>query len=722
MKTPRAPANPDIDPVRAIAPHLHAPEDLIRCAAARALGALGDESAAPALAGALMDEDPDVRSDSMAALVHRARPQDAAAIRRSLQSDPVGEVKTAAIQALCRLEDEASIALLRALAKDRCETEVAWEDGSWDDWLDVQVAAIDALGRMNAGGAVDDLIEARSDESGQDLDHAVFAGLARMPGRGVATLLGFLGDGDARVRQRALAALSNAGCDLLAPVRDNLVHDPSPSVRQLAIDCFDDDTALSALALKDPAASVRRAALARIALARPDMARLALSDPDEDVRAIALEAMAPVAEPALAADVKAWLRTADSRLAVACAAVLPGLAGVEALDALRDAASDGERPPEVRIAALRSLGEIGTEEAAAVLRSAAVDPARQVRLAAFAALAVLARTAPDPLGGRAREVLTDAARGDLRVEQSAQTTTGIGDISTPGASPTEQSGAGPIAITPEGDIVPADTRVPGALGGAEDGPYPRSTLEAIQARSVQVTGAPVALDDAARSSERHKRVGRRRVPVDGTDDIAADVRRMALRMAADCAGDGIDESLAEAAESATPDIAVAAFEAIARRAAAMPLAPGLVALLIRSLERDDPLVRAAAARALANATDAAARHLAPLLDDPDPAVRTVAMAVVAPIHPEKVTAGFRDPSPLVRRATVDALVPGGDRAVLEKGLRMFVEGGRTDSLADACRRYAEARQVLIGMLGAPELSRQTILTILEALACAADPD
>ena len=220
----------------------------------------------------------------------------------------------------------------------------------------------------------------------------------------------------------------------------------------------------------------------------------------------------------------------------------------------------------------------------------------------------------------------------------------------------------------------------------------------------------------------NRRVGRRRVPVDGTDDIAADVRRMALRMAADCAGDGIDASLAEAAGSAAPDIAVAAFEAIARRAAAMPLAPGLVAILIRSLERDDPLVRAAAARALANATGDAARHLAPLLDDPDAAVRAVAVAAVAPIDPGKVTAGFRDPSPLVRRAAVDALAPGGDRAVLEEGLRMLVEGGHADSLADACRRYAEARQVLLGMLGAPELSRQTILTILEALACAADPD
>ena len=86
------------------------------------------------------------------------------------------------------------------------------------------------------------------------------------------------------------------------------------------------------------------------------------------------------------------------------------------------------------------------------------------------------------------------------------------------------------------------------------------------------------------------------------------------------------------------------------------------------------------------------------------------------------------PSPPCRGDAVEHLIKDlqahcpKDAGVSEKGLRMFVEGGRTDSLADACRRYAEARQVLIGMLGAPELSRQTILTILEALACAADPD
>ena len=307
------------DPASVISPYLRAPEEPIRCAAARALGALGDENAAPALVEALLDPDPDVRADAMAALVRCARPQDAPAIRRSLQGDPEGEVKTAAVRTLGRLEDGASTELLRALARDRCESEVAWEEGSWDDWLDVQVAAITALGDMGAESAVDDLIRARADEGGQELDHVVFAALAKMPGRGVAALLDFLKDGDARVRERALAALSRAGRDRLAPLRDRLVADPSPGVRRLAADCLDaGDAALSALVLKDPEASVRAAAVGRVAPAAPDLARAALADPDPHVRATALEGLAPhlssADEPSLAAKLTAWLGGSDPRL------------------------------------------------------------------------------------------------------------------------------------------------------------------------------------------------------------------------------------------------------------------------------------------------------------------------------------------------------------------------------------------------------------------------
>ena len=183
------------DPARVISPYLRAPEEPIRCAAARALGALGDENAAPALVHALLDPDPDVRADAMGALVRCARPEDAPAIRRSLEGDPVGDVKTAAVRTLARLRDDASTPLLRALARDRCESEVAWEEGSWDDWLDVQVAAITALGDMGAEAAVDDLIRAREDEAAQELDPVVL----RRPGE------------DARPRHRGAPRLPGGG-------------------------------------------------------------------------------------------------------------------------------------------------------------------------------------------------------------------------------------------------------------------------------------------------------------------------------------------------------------------------------------------------------------------------------------------------------------------------------------------------------------------------------
>ena len=127
-RRPVGPAASDTDPAEAIAPYLAAPEDVIRCAAARALGALGGENAAAPLIEALMDPDPDLRTDAMTALVRCARLEDAAVIRRPLEGDPVADVKVAAIQALARLKDASSIGLLRALARSRCEEEFAWEE------------------------------------------------------------------------------------------------------------------------------------------------------------------------------------------------------------------------------------------------------------------------------------------------------------------------------------------------------------------------------------------------------------------------------------------------------------------------------------------------------------------------------------------------------------------------------------------------------------------
>ncbi|MDE0028555.1 MAG: hypothetical protein OXU42_04015 [Deltaproteobacteria bacterium] len=581
----------------------------------------------------------------------------------------------------------------------------------------MQVAAITALGDMGDESAVDDLIRARADEDGQDLDHVVFAALAKMPGRGVAALLHFLGDGDARVRQRALTALSRAGRDRLAPLRDRLVVDPSPGVRRLAVDCLDaKDAALPALALKDPDASVRAVALSRVAAGRADIVRAALADPDTEVRATALEALAPHIspgdEPALAATLTAWLWEADARLAVACASALPRVMGTEAASTLRDTAADGERLPEVRIAALRSLGEIGTRAAVASLRATALDPVRQVRLAALAAAAEVTRGTSEEGRGPARALLIDAVCGNLRRGSSDGADT-ADDLPVRAAS--GPGGSGPIAITPEGGIVAADAPAPNAaVGGAGAGgqPYPRSTLEAIQATGLQ-TAAPAQAPPA--SSPAGGRTRSRRVPVEGTDDVEADVRMAAIRLAAECEGDDIDDSLAAAAESTASELRAACFEAIAQRADSMPLSPVLRAVLVRSLGCEDARVRCAAVRGLTSAADDVAPRLVPLLDDTDASVRAAALTAVAAVQPARVVAGFRDSSPLVRRAAVNAAIAAGEDHFLEDGLRMLVEDGHTDSLMEACARHIGVTPRLVEMLSASEVSRSGLRTVLEAL-------
>ena len=731
----------EIDPVGVIVPHLAASEDAIRCAAARSLGALGEEDAAPALLGTLMDPDPDVRSDAMNALERCARPQDAAAIRRSLRDDPVADVKIAAIRALRRLEDEASAGLLRALSIDRCEPHVAWEppDEGWDDWLDVQVAAITALGEMRVEDAVDDLVRARRDETGQDLDHVVFAALANVPGRGVAVLLDALGAGDPRVRRRALAALSKRAHRLPARVHERLLRDPEPDVRVLAIESTGGPAeVLARLASNDRCAFVRRTALARIAPSRPDIVLSALDDPDESVRATALEAIAaspallrelrgeafPVGVSDLAGKARVWLRTAGSRLAAACASVLPRLAGADALDALREVAGNRGMAPQVRIAALRAMGETGTDATIDALRIAAADPARQVRLAALVAVGEMARSAPDDVRRRARDLLIDAARGGPRTAQGPASTRNVGGPRSLRSSKTGRSPAERTPAYPEDEAFPGGTPQPRVSSvtrtsaGTAERPYPRSTLGAIRASSTEAAQgaqASAPASDAARTSRRDGLVRPRRVAVDGCDDVATDIRLAAIRIAAECTGDGIEGMLAEAAGSVSPRERAAVLEAIARRAESISLSPGLVAALDRFLRHDDPRVRVAAARAIAGTAHDAHCTLAPLVADADACVRTVAIAAVAETHPEKVVGGIDDPSPGVRREVVDAMVAHGDLAVLEEGLRKVVDGGWSDTLIDACRRHCDASRVVLRMLNASQCPRRAVLMILDAL-------
>ena len=206
-----------LDPFRRC---LDSENELLRSAAIKALPAVLDdaETLRAVLIDSLLDPDPDVRSDAMEALARVACPEDADTIRRSLEGDPVREVKLAAVGALARLRDRASVDLLRALVSSRSEDRVAWEDeaGDWEDWLDVQVAAIAALGEMGVAEAIEGLLAARKDEFGQALDVQVFDALGRIGEEGLDRLLAVIRSEDGLARQRAADALGRVSPETMA--------------------------------------------------------------------------------------------------------------------------------------------------------------------------------------------------------------------------------------------------------------------------------------------------------------------------------------------------------------------------------------------------------------------------------------------------------------------------------------------------------------------------
>ncbi len=710
---------PDFDPVATIARHLRDGGDVIRCAAARAIGSLGDEAAASDLVAALLDQDPDVRTDAMAALVSCARPQDNEAIRRSLTGDPVKEVKVLALQALCRLKDAGSSPLIRALAKDRCDDDVAWEDGAgmWDDWLDVQVAAITALGNMGVSEAVDDLLEARTDEMAQDLDSVVFDALAQIPEGGVESLLGLLRNGEARVRERVLVALSKADRNHLAPMIDVLVRDASPDVRRLAIAGLDHDNAqVPDLALRDPDVTVRRAAIAAFSSARSDIAEAALADADEEVRVLALETVMahPERPEDLAANVQAWLDTGGTRLAAACAAIIPKLIGALAEDALCKVAADDDHPQEVRIAALRSLGAFDSEKTIATLQQAVIDPARQVRATALAALVELVKAGAEAHGPIARDILIDAIRGGITVTSGSNPPTTQEQSSLLDASKVEEGQTGQIRISSEGEIVPVEN----LTDNVTEGQFPTSTLEAIGA----LAPVPSLTTDAPDRSDQMPHSRRSRVAVDGPDDIAPDIQELALRIAADCPGVEIEQALAEVLDTKNSSLRAVAVEAIAKRSEKTALSAEMNAKLADALGDPDPLIRGHVARAVMASDLDVESCFAALFNDSDAIVRSIALEAVATSAPDKAIPVFRDSSARVRRSALEIVLNHGNMAQLEEALGICLELDWTDTLTEACTRSVDAHNFLLSFLAGQDISRRQTQSALVAIAAGSPSD
>ena len=345
---------------------LHDGVDIHRCLAAQALGRIGDGRAVEPLIAALLDEDEDVRTDVAEALSTLADPKAARQLMENLLGDPCTDVKLSAIDALVRFKYPEVVPWLRRLIKGRDE-DIVWDESEfyengWDDWVDIQVKAIEGLAEMGIAEAIPDFIEAMEDEDAQDLSEIVFKSLSRLGKPGVETLAGFLYDSDDRQRCRAVSVLAGIEGKEVDGLLAGALNDPLPMVRL---------TALKALAGRDPFAQgltsvfddedpeVRVEAVHLLGAAHPDLLT-ALAD-DED-KAVQMAVMGVLIEQpglgdadALTAVLRPKLDNPDPDLASAAAMALAEISPRKSLNDLVALLADAKRPVDTRLGALRGL-------------------------------------------------------------------------------------------------------------------------------------------------------------------------------------------------------------------------------------------------------------------------------------------------------------------------------------------------------------------------------
>ncbi|WP_420347759.1 HEAT repeat domain-containing protein [Pelagibius sp.] len=693
-------------PLDVLRRYLDSDNEVLRSAAVRALpGVLADTQAMRGpLIAALLDPDPDVRGDAMEALAEIARPEDADTIRRSLAGDPVREVKLAAVAALARLDDRASVGLLRSLVLSRCEEDVAWEDegGDWEDWLDVQIAAIAALGEMRVGEAIEDLIAARADELGQALDVQVFEALGRMGAAGVEQLLAVIRTEDGLARQRAAEALARVSPETLVPHIDGLLASEDPQLRVIALSALaPDDRRIRESVIKDPDAAVRLAALHRTAPLDPDLALRALTDKAPEVQAAALGHLQPPAVPALREalvdNMLAWLDTAPAVLMTAAARHLPALAPDRAEEPVLALIADKDRPLEARVAGVAALGAAGPTVATETFVDLLANPAQQVRAAALVILRARARDEDIT----AVEAIAEAIAGTLLSHDAAVIAPdGEEDGRDASAPKGEGAGAGRIRITPEGDIVAMDPAAPADEGG-------QSTLSSILGDTT--APEPAMAEDTPEETGAKRR---KRRAVEGPREVAETLCRDTLQTCADLGLERIEAAILTKVQDSAVQQRRAAWQALARYSEVSAVCAESRAAAHKAFADEDAVVRFAAFAVLAR-HGGGAELIAAAAADRDALLRA---AAVAALPPETAVDHLADDALTVRGAAVERVLAGTSGATVSSAVDRLLTAERSDTLAALASASERATAEGLSRLSRSKLPPRKALVLLNAFA------
>lgn len=577
--------------------------DVHRCAAVRALARLETPSPVKALTGALLDEDPDVRTDAAAALGQVGDASCAEALMENLLGDPESDVKKEALAALVSFGYTPVIPLLRQLVTHR-SSEISWDEDEyyndgWDSWLDLQILAIRALGQFADQEAVPQILAAMADEEGQDVTEVGVTALALMGENGAGALFDLYRSASVQLCRRIAKAVANSGNPHLAPLVDVLLQDASARVREItALGLRAEDIRLMPL-FADPDSVVRGSVVSHVGSRLPQQTLSLIEDPDPTVRANVFKVIAAHPGDFTGEDIATSVRTGiagNPEAAKQAALAWIALKGPAGIKGLSHAMTNTGIPLDFRVGVIEALTKAGPVSVPHLLKAAGDDD-RQMRLTALTALVDFA--ADDPVWPNpAGEGLLAALDGAL-VTQPEQ------EEETPAQDPVEDFD--PAAEEEQREV---DETLPLTLEAT--GEQATSTLDVILSGGTRAKEPPKEESpEEIELSEQHSRLlelskqramSKRKMSL--TSEVAPylDVRRFAAQLLGGVQNPEVTEVLIAALDEEDSEISAGALVSLvqhAEKSGTLPEAARASLLQILQDQDQESETRVLAVRALA---------------------------------------------------------------------------------------------------------------------------
>ncbi len=394
--------------------------DIHRCAAATALGKISHPAAAAVLQQALLDEDEDVRTDAAAALLELNDAQAAGAIMENLLGDPCPEVKLSAIELLASVNHRQVVPWLHTIVAGR-KDEINWGDGDyyatgWDDWLDMQVAAIKALGLVGTAESVAVIMSELQNDEGQDLSQVAIPALAQLGAEGVAALTSLYNAGDALMRRRVCSVLHPGKSVEMDALLEKCLADEAGEVRYVGLQTIiasDPEDARLAAFFNDENVNVRILIAKTISAKEPDLAVERLSDESAEVRETIFRSIAAEPEAFNKEGFSEIVKKAIvgiPEVAAAAAIAWAKMIGDESAPSLGRALQNPEQPLVFRLGLIEALTQLN-DAGLPYLLDTIGNSNRQIRISTMSALAEIASSGEWP--NRAGDSLLAALRGEL---------------------------------------------------------------------------------------------------------------------------------------------------------------------------------------------------------------------------------------------------------------------------------------------------------------------